>query len=938
MCARTKRTKAPRASQRGSTLAWALVVVFVLAITLATSLLVASRGFSQEARRHAGDQAYYTALSLTKGFAEWVQSGDDDTVPTAERDEVAAFISGLKSASGGTVTLDFPAGQGLPDQMGSATVAFTFVANDVSQTGESRERITIATTASFADAEQTVSLDLYNIPSGVVFPIAHTELAATDYRATVTAINAGSGAYARDAAPINVFWNQGTASYTVKTGSGSATTNGSLSAGSSGSYPETAYAAKRNFNNENDLYVRGYGNTANSFSPPIAIPTVRPGSGDKGGYLINALAGTPITSASVTSREVTWYETIGSTGSRATGVADTPSIDGSRRSKTVGQTTNKDLYTNLSASNRLVTPLNGKFVINPINKSSGASCSHASNTDYNSMYACYNIDDTAGKDVYLRLANAPGTSQRTSGVPLFSYIGIDFTDNETRGLADMQLVSVPGITEQAVNIAETNNIYQNNGITKQDVAGVPFYPNKWNSATIYTTDVASEAIDSELVFGNYARLRSYGSGGIFDYQGWGNYVNHHAGAPGQNYETLSLLPRINSSTLADAKGLAGYPYPPVYWGNGFSMYLLDGAATTQDARIMQGVNIVNAKAADGSAGGVIYSTRGLKIGGALVARGGDLWGNGEYYDGVASETDGFDGSMSYAISTRYQQTYHQAIKDTDIVLVSPNGTQKFSEICHPDSIKGFPGRTLTIEGGSIYVGANCTLQIDSEVQDGLTVNRKIAADGVTGFAKWGTSNTNATDFYAGNSYVEQGNRMYVKPDKIVVDGGTLVILGNKNNHINVETDVYVKNGGTLRIEPGAKIMGNIYCYGGGTVDVRGSFTLIGRQTTVAGCAFEGGIFVYGETTADPSTGALLGAGALRVAANTKITGSIDGGMTPLAPGTQAGGSGRAVHFLSTTLFAGAAYEPYACFDHTPQNACKNVSVGGSGGWYLGVYS
>ncbi|MDR3308176.1 MAG: hypothetical protein LBS58_04690, partial [Coriobacteriales bacterium] len=173
--------------------------------------------------------------------------------------------------------------------------------------------------------------------------------------------------------------------------------------------------------------------------------------------------------------------------------------------------------------------------------------------------------------------------------------------------------------------------------------------------------------------------------------------------------------------------------------------------------------------------------------------------------------------------------------------------------------------------------------------------------------------------------------------------GTLNILGNQNDHFNVETDIYVKNGGTLTIQAGAMIKGNIYCYGGGTVKVLGNFTLQGHTITTGEGTFPGGIFIYGEkSVALDAPDMLLGAGNFEATANITISGS-DGvdDFKVTGSGTT---RGPAVHFFSATLFKDAKYALYACSDHDPvTNQCRHsgnsISTATAGGsWTFGDYS
>jgi hypothetical protein len=939
------------------------VVVLVLSLLITVGLFVASAGFQREAARHMENQAYYTALSVTQGFAEWFKSSGSSSITTEEQDKIAAFLTSVQSNDESRVVL-IP-GE-LPDNMGSCVVTITYTAN-AEFNGIEQDRYLISTAATYGNLTKTVELPVYYASSDGTPPFADPDFGPGNYDDIVKEIVDGTGTFYRDPEPINIFANQGAATYTTRTNS---TATGISATASTLPDSSNGYADKRNFNNENRAYLAGVGNSADPYSTDPQIPAGYPGSADTGGYFIKPLTN-PISSASVLNREATWYETDGPTGllriswgQHMSGPRDTPVIDGSARTAAAGQTAYNEDYVRVTATAAVVTPLNGKLVFNPMHTGvSGVAYNKVANSLPNVAFAMYNITDTADKDVRIRLANATGTPQMSSigsniDYPMYTYIGLDFMDNETNGLAKMQVVKVPGVTETAVNIADPQNTYNGNGVTTQTVAGVPFYPNTWKSCILYATNTsAAISLYTTLVFGNYGRVyssntasASTSSVGILDNLNSGAYVNHHYGYVGQGSAFASKLPSMTAA-LSSFNNLSGFPYPPVYWGNDFSMYLLDGWNASFPAWIMQGVNIVNKEASTGEAGGVIYSTRSLKIGGALITKGStsatgytDVTAPSQFYDGFAGDTQGALGNVTYAELERFQAAYHQVIKDTDIIITTlyPSSSN-YSEICHPDSIKGYEGRTLTIEGGSIYVGKNCILQIDSEIKDGLAVSRKIQADGITPATSWGsTSSGTATDFVtSAERYTENGNRMYIKPDKIVVDGGTLIILGNQNDHYNVETDIYVKNGGTLTINAGAKIKGNIYCYGGGTVDIKGDFSLQGHTITVGGIGQPGGIFIYGEATKDPITGELLKRGNITLPSGNKTVISGSDGITEFED--TATSKGAAIHFLSETLFKDlpyggiAKYSLYACTGHSANNGCQHyahedlTSSGGSTG-------
>jgi hypothetical protein len=107
----------------------------------------------------------------------------------------------------------------------------------------------------------------------------------------------------------------------------------------------------------------------------------------------------------------------------------------------------------------------------------------------------------------------------------------------------------------------------------------------------------------------------------------------------------------------------------------------------------------------------------------------------------------------------------------------------------------------------------------------------------------------------GTIYVDNGqaltiqgatlNNMWISPDEIVVaQGGALTI--DASTHTNVLTNIFV-DGGTLTINAGAKIQGNIYAYNNATVDIKGTFTLDSPKAHASDREHDG-LIIYGPQT------------------------------------------------------------------------------------------
>ncbi|MDR0357331.1 MAG: hypothetical protein LBH63_03075 [Clostridiales Family XIII bacterium] len=520
-------------------------------------------------------------------------------------------------------------------------------------------------------------------------------------------------------------------------------------------------------------------------------------------------------------REATWLETTGTGGGTAlSGPRDTPNLG-------------EALFESGKApfaSTRVVTPLNGRFAFNPISEGTGDSYGPSASSS-NTKYAAFNIDDTNGKDVLIRLANGAGLQKRTYSVPRNALVSFDFTDNKYSDVTDSK-----------------GNF---NDPTGSAIAGkgnnqLRYWPVKWNKARIYTRDDANETINSNLLFGPYYRIWH---GDTMDYRGWAHYRNNHKGGTDEYWEYCEkMLTNIGykNAYYERLKNNKGIPNVSVEWGDNIGIYILDD--TDKYVRFTQGVNIMN---------GVVYSARDTQIGGGIVWR-----SSGSYSDNIFNGYAGFSGEpYNFTLYPPFTCTQNQVISGTDIVLLAPAGKSRNSIIRHPDSWRNFEGRKLTIDGGVIYLGTGQNLTIQGEVKDGLTVEGIVSPGGTNMTERWP-----AGEIRNYLRYTENGNRMDISPDRIIVEeGASLTIMANHNDHANVTSDIFVR--GTLNIESDAKISGNIYVFGdNGAVNIDGDFRMDSKDGDM------GGIFVCGENEEDEN-GKPIGVGTVSAPQSLRITGT-----------------------------------------------------------------
>jgi hypothetical protein len=439
---------------------------------------------------------------------------------------------------------------------------------------------------------------------------------------------------------------------------------------------------------------------------------------------------------------------------------------------------------------RFMVPANGRITIDPL-ESDGKGDATASSAANNTMITSLAIDNTAGKNVLFRLASgsaaleggllnktAKETFQNRSVKRYASLVTLNFTDNA-------------GSTE--------NLSYEINGASKT----YTWHPNKWEKLDLFVQ--ARGEVTSNLAFGAFAhKYDSY-----LDYWSWGDFVDNWNGTKAGESDDL----------WGYGGSDAGIPIFPVNFGKNANFWILDGRGGNY-VWFMQGANVLD---------GTIYSTRSTVFGGALV-RASSTDGKTMYpdytSDGLNRDVWGYvnDNPKTHIQYVETTTRFSQLIYNTDIILMPPSSGTAYSAIRRPNTWQDRANTayittqdktfnpTVTIKGGTIYVGERQSLTIQGTVKDSA-----------------GTILDN----------------MWIAPDKIIVaKGGALTLKTSQS--INVFTDIYV-DGGTLTIESAAKMKGNIYAYNGGTVDMQNTFQLHSSSSDIAVQEHDG-MFIYGEDT------------------------------------------------------------------------------------------
>lgn len=164
-------------NKKGSTLIWVLILMLVLGILITAGLAIAQAYSSRSITQHVQKQSYYTAYSVTKSMAEWLQGTTIETVTTDGGDPVTTtdtdkqnFISRLKSE--GKLVKNVSIGNG---DMGTCVTTFTM---------DDEGNVLISSTADYEGESSVVSVTLTNTsnteytegtsPSSVEWPVSPT--------------------------------------------------------------------------------------------------------------------------------------------------------------------------------------------------------------------------------------------------------------------------------------------------------------------------------------------------------------------------------------------------------------------------------------------------------------------------------------------------------------------------------------------------------------------------------------------------------------------------------------------------------------------------------------------------------------------------------------------------------------------------------------------
>jgi hypothetical protein len=521
---------------------------------------------------------------------------------------------------------------------------------------------------------------------------------------------------------------------------------------------------------------------------------------------------------------------------------------------------------------RFMVPENGRITIDPLERDGYGDSKIAADVSQNTSLTSLAIDNTDGKNVLLRLASGDAARIGTNKILYTETSTVTtgtFNNWTSRRFASLVTLD---FTDNAGSNKNTENLtYTVNGSPKT----YTWHPNNWNKLDILVR--SRDDVSSNLAFGPFAHKYYWG----LDYEGKGEFTdNWH----GNNGEFAAQWPYVSGAST-----LKGLPYFPVDYGKNANFWILDSPTyelpVGEDSKgktittttvcyvwFIQGTNILGISPEERS---TIYSRRATVIGGALIRApkynsDGKVTGAYDEWtsDGLNRGIYGFANQSVTSEATYVEATtrYSQLIYNTDIMLMPPSdGNTAYSLIRRPNSWRSRANLptgtsdkeklafntdtnyepTMTIKGGTIYVGERQHLTIQ-----GTSMGYKDGTDYKTG----NTSKMVALD------------NMWISPDKIVVAaGGTLLI--ETSVATNIITDIYV-DGGTLIINAGAKIKGNIYAYNGGTVKVNGSFRLDAPGTLEPGQE-PGGILIYGEDT----LGTVFGNGEDAVTITT--TGRLD---------------------------------------------------------------
>jgi hypothetical protein len=767
-----------------------LVVILVILLVFGVTLMAVSSRFNAAVLQHEQQQAYYTAYSSTSTVSEWIVSGS--AAGAGNRSDVEAFLAtvpGPETPDGIEYPLGTASGGTLPSEMGECTVTLRYL--DVGRT-----ELEISSTATFASVQRVVSLTMVGKPD---IP-GYEEAQVSTFDPTTT-----NSIQQQRVQELNAL--------------------------------------------EVDPYPVVLGSYYDNTLTPSYIDTDDVDIG-----LVASISGD-------SAREAKWdtYSLHPNYFTSANAVT-TYSMGASNTVTDGTQQENVRTFVAPSQTTDSGAPL-ARMTFNPLRimYSSYNGDPNKAGNQYNTRLTSLAISHTAGKNVYLRLGGektgtADRTLQRYSALMAF-----DFVDQQTGAnmKANPYVNYYPNNLVMPVELSPATGPYttatpQYDGYPANSLVQHGWYPQTWASCAIFTQRKAESQINKGIAtnlifhpyFNSYVVSRSATDGGAensyFDYWGLGSYVSNPNYGQSSGDAFRAFTSSLGSSAGANKRGM---PTVPVYYGENFDLYLHDNVGTTDAERLsptyrgnmawlQQGVNILNDYTYDRAGNikgttGSIYTTRGLTIGGTYTRTASGM--TAEYVSVGAYYEKFIDGVNPTAQIVEYfaQLRYGTIIYNTDIALVTTLNTTEtprnsafrpalnYCDVTYPpaaDTPENMSWRKLQsyylpqtkIIGGRVYVGAGQTLTIYGGTQlytnpTGKWADRKLPE--------------NATGEYS----------IYVAPKSITVaKGATLIILPSEN--VNVNTTIYV-DGGTLFIQPGAKIKGNIYCYNGGTVDIKGSFSL-----------------------------------------------------------------------------------------------------------------
>jgi hypothetical protein len=483
---------------------------------------------------------------------------------------------------------------------------------------------------------------------------------------------------------------------------------------------------------------------------------------------------------------------------------------------------------------RLVTPKNGRWTLNPMQEGSGSVRSGNSDraTDNNNTrIITLSMGDFTGMDLQIRLGGYNQGDLKNGTKYYNSLLMFDFTDNANSTLGNSYVEYYH------------NNCFAN-GVSRE------WHPQKWKSMTIYTQQtsnpVVKGGVNTRLVFGPFGhKYYSY-----MDYWNWGRYKGNpwYGQAPGDFYKAFPG----NNSGSAYEKQRVGMAYLPEYYGNDFRLFFLDD--TNKNVLILQGANILGTDEKHS----VVYSRRGVEIGGALVKVSST---DGPTTRDVNCDMRGMDyeNAPNYGHYLGITTRYSQILYNTDIVLRTPSGAQtpRMSTIFGADlptagiynNNNNFSDEenkkytpTVQIIGGYIYVGDGQTLNItggqinpkynEENVRERtLTVSPTsitVAEGGRLVLQPMESNsdfNVDTNIFVSGEMEMER--RTYAKGALIVKDGGVVTTGGELNDPSLYDGDVFVESGGSVTIGPYMQVMGDIFVSSGGALTIQANSVITG---------------------------------------------------------------------------------------------------------------